>query len=637
MFLTRVIGITLCLLIVASATFAQKDKPTPPPPIIYTGKLIGYFRSPSLQTSEQIGCPSKDSPTTRENASNAAAVVLGTNLPENRILLGTGDNFSPQFEARTFSPAPKQSSSGAPADRFPPAQKELYSWFEEQNRWVFYTEVKKFTTLQDRIQRGINTIPSDNVACYLVAAGYDAVVPGKHDFYFGPERLRQLARFMADKQAPGSNPVQMLGANLVIKSSLINPPEVAADNKTLTDLRTTLDHLSKQDAYVCPAEKGRNDIKVDSTCKLNPANRTFRIIGDTVVADLGFDLPDDDRYILATAKKYAPAKHYGLALQSNPPANSPAKTCADKDVSCIRFSTRYPFFHFGDSTNNNHDPKPFVYLANKNAAIFGVVDPDLDEQVGVLNFSWKNVYQESSTVVSVEDPVEALQTQLDFFNRTHPQFNGIKILLAQMSPEHARALGAHFPEFQVVITAADGERSTSELDFSTTWVEGPHAKAFVAVPAPYYDPEQRDRFEGIVHLGRIDVTNATQFKQEKYVRNINQPAAWKLTSTLIAPQEVKLSKPVNMRASGADQIKTTDTGLAAAPESPNLNSSIPVSSALTNHAAQGGGGASDTFFKLIDDRFKKCQENSKADDYYNKIQQLTLCLMREQVSADVSC
>src|ERR1043165_2036550 len=710
MFLTRVIGITLCLLIVASATFAQKDKPTPPPPIIYTGKLIGYFRSPSLQTSEQIGCPSKDSPTTRENASNAAAVVLGTNLPENRILLGTGDNFSPQFEARTFSPAPKQSSSGAPADRFPPAQKELYSWFEEQNRWVFYTEVKKFTTLQDRIQRGINTIPSDNVACYLVAAGYDAVVPGKPDFYFGPERLRQLARFMADKNATGSNPVQMLGANLVIKTSFINPPEVAedkkkwgwpdefsvlnvsdggevypwltharvklaeftphsptpvrlrelldrevstaaqlktaldtiedptsdADKKTLTDLRTTLDHLSKQDAYVCPAEKGRNDIKVDSTCKLNPANRTFRIIGDTVVADLGFDLPDDDRYILATAKKYAPAKHYGLALQSNPPANSPAKTCADKDVSCIRFSTRYPFFHFGDSTNNNHDPKPFVYLANKNAAIFGVVDPDLDEQVGVLNFSWKNVYQESSTVVSVEDPVEALQTQLDYFNRTHPQFNGIKILLAQMSPEHARALGAHFPEFQVVITAADGERSTSELDFSTAWVEGPHAKAFVAVPAPYYDPEQRDRFEGIVHLGRIDVTNATQFKQEKYVRNINQPAAWKLTSTLIAPQEVKLSKPVNMRASGADQIKTTDTGLAAAPESPNLNSSIPVSSALTNHAAQGGGGASDTFFKLIDDRFKKCQENSKADDYYNKIQQLTLCLMREQVSADVA-
>src|SRR6185503_16394461 len=130
------------------------------------------------------------------------------------------------------------------------------------------------------------------------------------------------------------------------------------------------------------------------------------------------------------------------------------------------------------------------------------------------------------------------------FNRTNPNFDGIKVLLAQMSPEHARRLGAHFPEFQIVISEADGEQSTSELDASTTWAEGPHAKAFLAVPSPYYDPQQRDRYEGIVHLGRIDATYVPQFTQEKYVRNISTTTAWKLTSVRIEPQEVDLVKPV---------------------------------------------------------------------------------------------
>jgi 5'-nucleotidase-like protein len=656
-FLTRAFAITLCLLIGASTALGQEQKPTPSPSpsptpqlsVIYTGKLMGYFRSPSLQPSNLKGCPSGAKP------SNAAAVVLGQTFPKNAILVGTGENFSPQLEARTFSAAPQR--SGAPAGRFPPVQKELYSWYEEDSRWVFYKEIdeKKYPVLHQRLVNGTNTIPSDNVACYLAAAGYVAVVPGKHDFYFGPERLRQLARFMADKSANGLNPVQMLGANIVIKSSLINPhevaeddkkwewpkkfsllnvadgnevypwltharvklteyalhskfpvvlsellnrevnteaqlkvalglitePELQADKKTLEDL---LKDLASQHVYVCPAGQSRSEINIKPECELDKDNRTFRVIGDTVVADLNFKLHGKDELVLD------PNTNYELALGANP-----IKTCMDKDVSCIRFRTRFPFFHFTDSkTGSNPDPKRFVYIPEKNVVIFGVVDQSLGEQVGVLNFSWRNQKPENSTTVSVEDPIEALQTQLDFFDRTYPEFDGIKVLLAQMSPERARKLGAYFPQFQIVISEADREQSTSELDSSTTWVQGPHAKAFVAVPAPYFDSEQRYRFEGIVHLGRVDVTQPTEFRKEKFGRNISKTAAWKLSSPRTDPQGIDFVKPVYAT------------------------------------------GAGPSFLTQMNNRFKKCQENADPADAYNRIQLLTLCLMREQLSADVA-
>ena len=715
-FLTRAFAITLCLLIAASASLAQEQKPTPtptpsptptpPPAIIYTGKLMGYFRSPSLQASGLKGCPSKAQATAAATAdtkpSNAAAVVLGTALPNNAILVGTGDNFSPQLEARTFIPAPSPSTTGAPAGRYPPPQKELYSWDQKGSHWVFYKEIddKKYKSLHHQLLNGTNTIPSDNVACYLAAAGYVAVVPGKHDFYFGPERLRQLARFMADGQATGLDPVQMLGANLVIKTSLIKPHEVAederkwewpeefslqnvadgsevypwlaharvklteftphskvsvrlrellnteagteaqlkeaiknlgqppeADRKALEALGTKLNDLLNQHVYVCPAGKSRNDIDIKPECELKRENRTFRVIDDTVVADLGFNLRGENELVLD------PDKNFGLVLGTN----SSIKTCLDKDVSCIRFRTRVPFFHFNDSAKGDSpDPKRYVYRADKNVVIFGVVDQSLGEQVGVLNFSWRNQNPENSTTVSVEDPVEALQTQLDFFNRTYPEFNGIKVLLAQMSPEHARKLGAYFPEFQIVISEADGEQSTSELETSTTWVKGSHAKAFVAVPSPYFDSEQRDRYEGIVHLGRVNATYVTDFQEEKYARNISKTVAWKLTSPRIDPQGVVNVDRVYARTTGADPAKNTDDGSFSelSTESDGANSSSPMKSAFAGNASPGAPPSK--FFQLIDARFRKCQENGDPKDRYKRIQLLTLCLMREQLNADVA-
>jgi hypothetical protein len=71
-----------------------------------------------------------------------------------------------------------------------------------------------------RQSQGTATIGTDNVACFLSYAGYAALVPGPEDFYFDPERLRMLARFMAGiKKSAQYGPVQMLAANLAVKTS----------------------------------------------------------------------------------------------------------------------------------------------------------------------------------------------------------------------------------------------------------------------------------------------------------------------------------------------------------------------------------------------------------------------------------
>src|SRR4029079_3987751 len=169
-----------------------------------------------------------------------------------------------------------------------------------------------------------------------------------------------------------------------------------------------------------------------------------------------------------------------------------------------------------------------------------------------------------------------------------------------------------------------------------TWVKGPHAKAFVAVPSPYFDPEQRDRYEGIVHLGRVNATYVTDFQEEKYARNISKTVAWKLTSPRIDPQGVVNVERVYARTTGADPAKNTDDGSFSelSTESDGANSSSPMKSAFAGNASPGAPQSK--FFQLIDARFRKCQENGDPKDRYKRIQLLTLCLMREQLNADVA-
>src|SRR6266705_967697 len=274
----RASWVLFCLITLATASFSQGSSrattgPIPSPTasptsqqIVYTGSLFGYFRVLDLQSGmTPRGCPiltpiptpssaskpdcsssEKDDKNENQNSKAASQFLKKKNRCfENAILVGTGDNFAPRLEARVFDPEAKPLLD--PLDLKPrnyqPGNKELYSWYElteeQQNatgaksRWVFYDSVKKFPDLEKQLREGNGTIPTDNVGCFLAAAGYTAVVPGKHDFYFGPERVRELARFMASITASKDyKPVQMLGANLVIKTVPVDKQAPRSDQKT---------------------------------------------------------------------------------------------------------------------------------------------------------------------------------------------------------------------------------------------------------------------------------------------------------------------------------------------------------------------------------------------------------------------
>jgi hypothetical protein len=177
-------------------------------------------------------------------------------------------------------------------------------------------------------------------------------------------------------------------------------------------------------------------------------------------------------------------------------------------MGCIRFSSHTPFFYFPhqvaeDNANGYTDPEP--YVVQNNVAIFGVVEPTLGEQVGILNFGWRQKDgSELTTRLSVEDPAEALQQQLDYFKIKDHNFSGMKVLLTQMTPQRARALAARFPDFQIVVSAADRDLATSNITLSTTWKPEDRASGpFLAIPTPYYDSSSR---HGSVHIGVINAT-----------------------------------------------------------------------------------------------------------------------------------
>lgn len=499
----------------AGQTHNPSPSPTPaasPIEVVYTGRLMGYFRAPSLQMFGDDRC--RNAP--ERKPSEAAEKFLDKRKNQRGpILVAAGDNFAPEMEARVFAD-PARSTR-----RYSARNKELF-YFDvtaKSPEWVPYDAERP--KLEELLSEGKGVIPVDNVACFFRIAEFSAIVPGKHDFYFGPERLRELARFLAKKAEGDGQPVQMLGANLVITtvpvggtaSKAVEQPEVGPwpDTYAVLDLKEgksvypwfsqvriklNNDGAPKgKDIRLCRSAGAPNQMPTEfEKCTGLIAEETEE--GGAKILKLKLprlELPDGRKPKGEHSMNLLPGANYGLCIEEN------------SKKSCLRFSTYVPFFNFPhtapmENTDGYTDPDPFVVIDDR-VAIFGIVDPDLGKDIGILNFGWRNLNSGLTTRVSAEDPAEALRQQLDYFKEIKRDFKGLKILLAQTNPQRARALSARFPEFQLVVSNADKEQSTTEVETSTTWdTTTKNTRAFLAVPAPYFDASAN---QGLVYFATV--------------------------------------------------------------------------------------------------------------------------------------
>lgn len=717
--LIRAVWISACLFAFATVSLAQPALSPDPGPtaaptplrIGYAGKLLGYFRVPSEQERDtSTGCPARP----KELGSDEAKEFFkASGRYENAVLVGTGDNFSPQLESRAFM-------AKGPAAEYTPRNKELYSWGVPKDgkteQWVFIGE--ESDEMKRLLAQGEGRIPRDNVGCFLAAAGFSAVVPGKHDFYYGTERLRQLARFMAGVSGDGYKPVQMLGSNIVVRTTRLDgdtapattedwPKNLSAQNlKTVypwfsapirlkltppkderlrAELKLRHKELSdraKFEAFLLAWElppSADEDAKAEWKKFLDSAGalKSIRICLAGDFNEVPAKICQEKGYVLEPASEpaaavsvsedgssvtysfpvtkekraetggkaghystFEPGRNYGLCLKPEPPADGkPAGEAGDVEKRCTVFSVHAPFFSYphrvpmsGDGKRGpdpdpfrGPDPDPFFFrpdaLPEHEVAIFGVVDPTLAEQVGVLNFSWQNNDEKLKSVVAIEEPVEAVKQQLAYFERWYEErqqgrtarpFTGLKVLLAQMSPQRARLLATHLPQFQVVVAGASQEQATDETEQSVVWRAEPKRAAFIAVPPPAYDTKEA---KVVISLGLVNASK--------------EGADWRLSADRASSPARTVINLEDKRAKAeeakqAEKLKLRQAEQDERVEKWDSKKKQPDEDQLAFH---------------VRSRLKGCLSHPPAlqsPPFAEQMRLLTLCAMRERFGADIA-
>jgi hypothetical protein len=447
---------------------------------------MGYYRLPNHRALTRSPSDPRCPVPTKEIAASPDAEVFIKNFrnrPTETVLVGTGDNFAPNYYSRVLKDEQQTAVTHPPG-------KELYQW--DGTQWLWYEDVNSHSPATNAdLQLGKSTIPADNVGCFLSYVHYDALVPGKHDFYYGPERLRQLARFMAGISNENVNkrdfaPVQMLAANLMIKTSWANdhapipdsgkppfsfatkywqvplPPGSAASSYRNLEIADFTEggfafpwmRLVRVNAmgweprklkaslrvYLCEAMPNDPDdflnhggfCKNQSQLSINE-DATKEAEADSGPGSLVYDLPAGD--------PLNPGTNYAICIPA-PEITVDQRHDADAlhaKPYCFRFSIYNPFFQFPDWNRPDHSPasgykNPGLWVVKEgggrtSVVIFGVVDPQLQEHVGGDNFSWRTLRgnpgaetkheKRYTTQLAIADPVRALIHLEDYFEEQY--------------------------------------------------------------------------------------------------------------------------------------------------------------------------------------------------------------------------
>jgi hypothetical protein len=409
--------------------------------VFFTGFLLGYYRLPQWQSADfEPECPSPDaenetwrsdlrlqstdpdSPAKQfidllKSGKKDGAKVSEPRKPDD-LLVGMGDNFAVALEARAYRP-----------------HKDKVWQLSAKSRDVQDWPPKNHPPVGDNVI-------GDNVGCFLYQAGYDAVVPGKNDFYFGPERLRRIADRLATAPVivdgnlhPILHPVRVLAANLVLKTDPVNKPPAILDSdkrelKFVPGLPSGIKSLDAKDngtlmpftrrlRFQFPSEKTPNPslflCPVASDQGLDALNPTSEICRKRMLSASAFawtvekkssqtpqsqptdgddaqtpqtrdfTLPDD----WLPEKPGAPGTLFGLCARREQQRDAKPLP-PNQEYYCLRLTIAEPLF--GKLTDPPYVVKPVTQADGSTAyaVIVGIVDPDLASLVGRDNLSWRN-------------------------------------------------------------------------------------------------------------------------------------------------------------------------------------------------------------------------------------------------------
>ncbi len=461
--------------------------------VVYTGRLIGYARA----CAEERFVPGKlvDGLRHYDRRCSGGADGYGAALARllrqaretsaNSLLVGAGDHFSLDYRARNVVVETEAGPRAVGKD-------ELF--YHEPHGWIVLSDAdpQKFQAIIEQQSAANTTIEGDAVAQFLIDAGYDAVVAGKHDFYFGAERLRHISRLLARQQRP----VQMLGANLIISGTLIDPPNyvpdrLRRDKRNYEDrdpdiefrlpaiplpwMRRVAATGSFESLILCPVgREGR-----DQACPDPKEEVALRRDGDA------------NTWLIPGDRPLKAVRSYHLC----------ARRAGRKPV-CTLFDVAQPYFQYGaEGSASTSFPQPYFVDRARNAVVMGVVAPGLEKQVGLLNMVWLDPRGKHELRALAVDAIQTVEQLLDFCEaRGDCTPERQLILLAQMPAEAASAVQRRTGKrFDLVVAEANPFTFTPfpRVDYPAEY------PALVAVPRPVYDgkkPEQLSLHAQVVRL-----------------------------------------------------------------------------------------------------------------------------------------
>lgn len=492
--------------------------------VAYTGRLLGYARTPDVQVlGEDPSIPGLYKERVEGAASSPVASALRKQIAQFRsegdtsLLLGLGDNFAMDFQARSVLVRPAH----GPA-RW--VRKDHLIFDYERNGWVDLNEHRgpaEASRLEAILAKPDARIGGDNVARFVSDVGFDAMVPGRQDFHFGPQRLRQIARLLAS----GDRKVPLLASNLVIRATgsraIIPKPAKALEriqgyvssHSTVTWIppSTPLPWMRRvrlRKAFT----KGKPNFKSLRWCPAPSPAAPCDTASPSLIAlpDPDPRRPDWDAWVYATAfdalvftQEELRRAYLGRESQAridnltgqirqlealNPDPGEVYPLPPDSDITaCVYFDAGLPYCQtqriarpLFDHPENLAKP----YAIKNGIVIVGAVNPGMERSVGVLNTQW--LHEDPSIDVSAVavEPAEAISQVLEYCRAVRDCVPGTRyLLLAQMPEGDAETLNRRLRNpFLAVFAQADDFDSTSPVP-----VEYPseHA-ALTFVPPPVY-------------------------------------------------------------------------------------------------------------------------------------------------------